>query len=259
MREKLLHNKKNISAPRVVVRPHVPWYRRLLIATIGLLLVAVLAYGMYVIGQETAQPAESVAADPVFEQILESNNCLEKYDSALCAQLAELVRQLQISNATRVDLVKQVKSLDEENERLREDLNLFQQMISGNEELPDVELIIHRFALEQGQLPGEYLYTLLLAQGSQRSQEFNGKLEFVVGLLQDGEEKFISLVDENASKEFPINFRFYHRLEKSFQIPADTVVKNLQVLIYENGSNEAVLTKTIQLSHKESEHVRKKT
>lgn len=256
----MLHNKKNINAPRVVIRPHVPWYRRLLIAAIGISLVALLAYGMYMVGQGAAQPASNVAAaDPVLEQILESNSCLEKYDSVLCSQLAELVRQLQISNATRADLVKQVKSLDEENERLREDLNLFQQMVSGNEELPGVELVIHRFTLEQGQLPGEYLYTLLLAQGSQRSKEFNGKLEFVVGLLQNGEEKFISLVDENASKEFPINFRFYHRLEKSFQIPADTVVKNLQVFIYENGLDEAVLTKTIQLSQKESGNVRKKT
>lgn len=257
----MLHNRQSINAPKLVVRPHVPWYRRLLMSFVGLLLIAVLAYGMYVIGQSTAQPASNimVTADPVLEQILESNSCLEKYDTTLCSQLAELVRQLQISNATRADLVKQVKSLDEENERLREDLTLFQQMISGNEESSNVELVIHRFSLEAGQLPGEYLYTLLLAQGGQRLKEFSGKLEFVVGLLQNGEEKFISLVDENASKEFPINFRFYHRLEKSFQIPADTVVKSLQVFIYENGSSKAVLTKTIQLPLKESEHVRKKT
>ena len=256
-----MHNRQSISASKLVVRPHVPWYRRLLMLFIGLLLVTLLAYGMYIIGQSTVQPVNNitVTADPVLEQILESNSCLEKYDTTLCAQLAELVRQLQISNATRVDLVKQVKSLDEENERLREDLTLFQQMISGNEESSNEELVIHRFSLETGQLPGEYLYTLLLAQGGQRSKEFGGKLEFVVGLFQNGEEKFISLVDENASKEFPINFRFYHRLEKSFQIPADTAVKSLQVLIYENGASKAMLTKIIQLPLKESEHVRKKT
>jgi len=242
----------------LIVRPHVPWYRRLLTAFVGLLLIGLLAYGMFVVGQNTIQPATAVTVDPVLEQILESNSCLEKYDATLCSQLAELVRQLQISNATRADLVKQVKTLDEENERLREDLSLFQQMISGNEE-SDVELVIHRFSMEAGQLPGEYLYTLLLAQGGQRSKEFKGKLEFVVGLLQNGEEKFISLVDENASKEFPINFRFYHRLEKSFQIPADTVVKSLQVLIYENSASQVALTKTIQLSQKAEGHVRKKT
>ncbi|MDL1865970.1 hypothetical protein FBR06_01710 [Betaproteobacteria bacterium PRO4] len=255
----MLHNRQNISAPRLVVRPHVPWYRRLLTAFVGLLLIGLLAYGMFIVGQNTVQPATAVTADPVLEQILESNSCLEKYDATLCAQLAELVRQLQISNATRADLVKQVKTLDEENDRLREDLSLFQQMISGNEESPDVELVIHRFSMEAGQLPGEYLYTLLLAQGGQRSKEFKGRLEFVVGLLQNGEEKFISLVDENASKEFPINFRFYHRLEKSFQIPADTVVKSLQVLVYENSASQSILTKTIQLSRKAEDHVRKKT
>lgn len=257
----MLYNKQSVNASRLVVRPHIPWYRRLLMICIGLSLITLLAYGMYVIGQGAVQPTGNgnVTTAPVLEQILESDSCLEKYDTTLCSQLAELVKQLQISNATRADLVKQAKSLSEENERLKEDLTLFQQMISGNEESSDVELVIHRFSLEAGQLPGEYLYTLLLAQGGQRSKEFGGKLEFVVGLLQNGEEKFISLVDENASKEFPINFRFYHRLEKSFQIPADTVVKNLQVLVYENGSSKAMLTKTIQLSRKESEHVRKKT
>lgn len=255
----MLYNKQSISAPKLVVRPHIPWYRRLLMVCIGLSLITLLAYGMYVIGQSTVQPVSNVTASPVLEQILESDSCLEKYDATLCLQLAELVKQLQISNATRADLVKQAKSLNEENERLREDLTLFQQMVSGNEESSNAELVIHRFSLEAGQLPGEYLYTLLLAQGGQRSKEFGGKLEFVVGLLQNGEEKFISLVDENASKEFPINFRFYHRLEKSFQIPADTVVKSLQVLVYESGSSKAMLTKTIQLSRKEPEHVRKKT
>jgi hypothetical protein len=245
----LLHSKPDLSALKMVVRPHVPWHRRVLIATIVLLLIALLAYGMYEAGRGSVRLGDvSDTPDPVLEQILESSNCLEKYDAALCSQIAELIRQLQISNATRIDLVKQVKSLDEENERLREDLALFQRLISGNEEPLDAELVIHRFTLEPGQLPGEYLYTLLLAQGGQHLKGFNGRLEFVVGLLQDGEKKLISLVDENASKGFPIDFRFYHRLEKSFQVPAETVVESLQVRIFENGVNKAILTKTIQLS-----------
>lgn len=233
----------------MVVRPYVPWHRRVLIAVIALLLVALLAFVMYEAGRASVRPSNvGHMADPALEQILESSSCLEKYDAALCTQIADLIRQLQISNATRIDLVKQVKSLDEENERLREDLALFQRFISGNEEPSDAELVIHRFTLEPGQLPGEYLYTLLLAQGGQRLKNFNGWLEFVVGLLQGGEKKFISLVDENASKGFPIDFRFYHRLEKSFQVPTETVVESLQVRIYENGVNKAILTKTIQLS-----------
>lgn len=75
----MLHNRQSISAPKLVVRPHVPWYRRLLMSFVGVLLIALLAYGMYVIGQSTAQPAGNitVTADPVLEQILESNSCLE--------------------------------------------------------------------------------------------------------------------------------------------------------------------------------------
>jgi hypothetical protein len=201
----LLRNGPDFSAPKMVVRPYIPWYRRLLTAIIGLGLIALLGYGMYEIGRNAIEPgSDNNTTDPALEQIFESSKCLEKYDAAFCSQVTELVRQLQISNATRIDLAKQVKSLDEENERLREDLALFQRLVSGNEESPDTELVIHRFTLEPGQLPGEYLYTLLLAQGGQRLKGFNGRLEFVVGLLQDGEKKLISLVDENASKGFPL-------------------------------------------------------
>jgi len=244
-----MRSKTNISAPVMVVKAHVPWYKRVLLTAIGLLLVALLAYGAYETGKGTGTVDSGNVAtnDPALEQILEASNCLKKYNEALCTQIADLVRQLQISNATRVDLAKQVKSLDEENERLREDLSLFQRLISGNDEAADAELVIHRFSLEPSQIPGEYLYTLLLAQGGKRLKNFIGSLEFAVELKQDDDKKLISLVDENASKGFPVNFRYYHRLEKSFQVPTETVVESLQVRIFENGESKPILTKTIQL------------
>ncbi len=244
-----MRSKTNISAPVMVVKAHVPWYKRVLLTAIGLLLVALLAYGAYETGKGTGTVDSGNVAtnDPALEQILEASNCLKKYNEALCTQIADLVRQLQISNATRVDLAKQVKSLDEENERLREDLSLFQRLISGNDEAADAELVIHRFSLEPSQIPGEYLYTLLLAQGGKRLKNFIGNLEFAVELKQDDDKKLISLVDENASKGFPVNFRYYHRLEKSFQVPTETVVESLQVRIFENGESKPILTKTIQL------------
>jgi len=246
-----MRSKTDISAPLMVVRAHVPWYKRVLFFAIGLLLVALLAYGAYEAGRGVGNKVDDgviAASDPALEQILEASNCLKKYNEALCTQIADLVRQLQISNATRVDLAKQVKALDEENERLREDLSLFQRLISGNDETADGELVIHRFSLEPSQIPGEYLYTLLLAQGGKRLKNFVGNLEFAVELKQDGEKKLISLVDENASKGFPVDFRYYHRLEKSFQVPTETVVENLQVRIFENGDSKPILTKTVQLS-----------
>ncbi|SCZ84426.1 DUF6776 family protein [Nitrosomonas mobilis] len=244
-----MRSKTDVSAPIMVVRAHVPWYKRVLFSVIGLLLVALLAYGAYEAGRGTDKVNDGSVAtnDPALEQILEASNCLEKYSETLCTQIADLVRQLQISNATRVDLAKQVKALDEENERLREDLSLFQRLISGNDEAADGELVIHRFSLEPSPIPGEYLYTLLLAQGGKRLKNFVGSLEFAVELKQDGEKKLISLVDENASKGFPVDFRYYHRLEKSFQVPTETVVESLQVRIFENGDSKPILTKTIQL------------
>ena len=45
-----------------------------------------------------------------------------------------------------------------------------------------------------------------------------------------------------------MNFRFYQRVEGTFRIDADAVVKSMQVRVFENGSNEPKLTQAVNAS-----------
>ena len=99
-------------------------------------------------------------------------------------------------------------------------------------------------------LPGEYRYRLLLTQTGQRSKDFQGNLQFVVNLQQDNKKVVMTLPAEGdpEAKGFKLNFRFYQRIEGTFRVAPNAVVKSMQVRVFENGSSEPKLTQTANAS-----------
>lgn len=53
--------------------------------------------------------------------------------------------------------------------------------------------------------------------------------------------------DKNAG-EYRLNFKFFQRIEGTFKIPPDAVVKSLQVRVFENGGNAPKLTQNVNIS-----------
>ena len=53
---------------------------------------------------------------------------------------------------------------------------------------------------------------------------------------------------DQEGKGFKLDFRFYQRVEGTFRVAAGTVVKSMQVRVFENGSKEAKLTQTANAS-----------
>lgn len=86
----------------------------------------------------------------------------------------------------------------------------------------------------------------MLTQTGQRSRDFRGSLQFVVNLQQDDKKVVMTLpgdADKN-SKAYQVNFRFYQRIEGTFHVGPDAVVKSLQVRLFEEGGREPKLTQT---------------
>ena len=153
-----------------------------------------------------------------------------------------------MERATYADLVKQMKALTEENAGLKEDLAFFQTLMpSGGKE---GGVAVNRFLVQNDALPGEYRYRLLLTQTGQRTKDFQGRLEFVVNLQQDSKKVVLTLPpeDDKDGKGYKLNFRFYQRVESTFRVPPDAVVKSMQVRVFENGSGEPRLTQTVNAS-----------
>ena len=50
--------------------------------------------------------------------------------------------------------------------------------------------------------------------------------------------------DDKDGRGFKLNFRFYQRIEGTFRVAPNAVVKSMQVRVFEEDSNEPSLTQT---------------
>ncbi len=168
--------------------------------------------------------------------------------AGLRSQLVAAERQMQIERATYGDLAKQVKTLSEENAALREDLAYFQSLMAAGGKEGSVS--INRFRVQPEALPGEYRYRLLLVQSGQRVKDFQGTLQFVLNLEQ-GDKKYVLTLpreEERNARDYQISFKFFQRVEGTFKVAPDAVVRSLQVRVFENGTVAPKLSQTVTIS-----------
>ena len=241
-----LKRKFGISAPKVAVRPQIPAYVRW--SAIGILAVLAvgLSWSMYDAGRKFAG-FDKNEVNYELERLSQTNIRLQRENDELRMKIASLDRQSQMDHVAREDIGKQVKVLETENIRLKEDLAFFQNLgsVPGKTEQ---RVSIGRLKLERGQLPGEYHYSLVLVQGGQRQKDFQGSLEFAVNFQQNGQKMVMPLASENPSKMLDVRFKFYQRVERSFRMPPDATVESMQVKVFENGIAQAKLMQTVNLS-----------
>lgn len=245
---KALKRKFGISAPRVAVRTHMPWYLRWL---------GITAIGGAIFGAGWA----AYDSDMKFAGFLrqrEAGSALARLGKTVENQRREILelhsrvtlaeRQLQIERATYGGLEKQVKSLAGENAALKEDLAFFQSLMPASGR--DGAITVNRFRLQPEAMPGEYSYRLLLVQTGRRAKEFQGRLQFVLNLQQNDRKLVLVLPQEQDpnAKEYQLDFRFFQRIEGNLKIPPDAVVKSIQVRVFENGSNAPKLTQSVSIS-----------
>lgn len=173
----------------------------------------------------------------------DAGTCRQTKKQKLCTQMGDLIHQLQISDTANENLAQQIKLLTNENNQLKEKMIFFQHLMSGNSKNG---ISIHQFSLKETTIPGNYRYALTLIQGGERPSDFKGTLRFQVKLLQNDQRKTIPLLNKHSKQDFPINFKFLHRLEESFQVPPDTVVESIQVQIHDINDKKTILTQAVQ-------------
>ena len=243
-----LKRKFSISAPRLSVRPFVPWYVRWAIALPFILIAAGLVWWAYDSGLEFAGFRRG-EAEQELTQLRDQVAALKTENARLYSRAASFERQAQIDHAASQETAKQLKSLNDENATLQEDLAFFQSLpLSGKHE---AELSIHRLRVEHDTLPGEYRYRLLLVQNAQqRTKEFQGSLQLLVNTQHNGKKDIMIFPPENSPEDaaYQLNFKYYQRIEHSFQLPPDTSIDSVQVRIFERGASEPRIKQNVNLS-----------
>ncbi len=242
---KRLRQRFGISAPRMTVQTHVAWYWRMLGLVLVLSFSFALAAWMYDAGRRFAGFDRS-EAEQELSQLRESAGRLTTEAAALRGSVNASESKLQIERTTQTQLAKQVKALEEENARLKEDLAFFENLIPS--EHRDKTLLINRFRVDAGALPGEFRYRLLLLQGGRPDKPFQGNLQLLVNLQQNGKDVIITLPEDGAAQSYKINFKYFQRVEGTFRVAPDAQIKSVRVRIFEAGSTQVRATQSFNLS-----------
>ncbi|HEU0233959.1 MAG TPA: DUF6776 family protein [Gallionella sp.] len=235
-----------ISAKRLAVRPHIPWYLRWSMTVPFVLAALGLAWWAYGSGLELAGFHRGEAQQEL-TKLREQAARLGMENTQLSSQVAQYERQIQIEQASSQEVSKQLKNLSDENGRLQEDLAFFQNLTAMRGKEGD--LGVHRLRLERDKMPGEYHLRMLLVQSGQRAKEFSGSYQLVATVLRNG-QRTTYLFPQGASgnAQFQLSFKYYQRVEQSIQLPQDAQLENIQVRIFEQGASEPKVRQSVSLS-----------
>jgi len=241
-----LRQRFGIAAPKVLVRTHVPWYLRWLGIAVLLALSATLAAWMYDAGRRFA----GFDRGEVEQELAAARAELGKIRGEL-ERLGAIANaadsKVSIERTAQQKLAQQARVLGEDNARLREELAIFESMLSS-ETASAAPLSVLRFKVEPDVLPGEFRYrVLLLVSGPRRGREFQGRLELLVNLTEDGRSVMIAVPGQGEpdSSTFRLAFKHFQRIGGTFRVNPKATVASVQVRVYEAGSAEPKVTQSV--------------
>jgi cell division protein FtsB len=250
MRFRRLERRFSISAQRLSVRPHVPWYIRWAIAIPIVVLLGALVWWAYDSGLEFAGFHRGQAAREL-DELRDNVQMLKEENSKLSSQAASFERQAQMEHSANLEIVNQIKALTDENVRLKENVTFFQNLPlaqGGNES----ELSILRLMIERDSLPGEYYCRLILVQSvKQRGQAFQGNMQLIVNAIKDGKKVVIQFPAENNAQDaaaYQLNFKYYQVIDRTFKVSPEISIESVQVRVYERGVREPKVIQSVGLS-----------
>ena len=154
---------------------------------------------------------------------------------------------MQIEKTAQTQLVKQLKAVEAENARLREDVSFFEGLAARG--ITEDKLAVSRFKVEHDAMPGEYRYRVLVTQGGTKDREFSGRLQFVVNMQLGGREIAVVIPEDKSDEAaYKLNFKRFFRAEGSFRVDPKATVRSVQVRVIESGATQPRATQNYVLS-----------
>jgi hypothetical protein len=235
-----------ISAPRLRVRAHLalPW--RMAVWAIGLGLVAAMIWWGFDLGRILAGFDRS-AAERERSQLMREVERLKSENDALQKRLVGLESELQIAKGAQGTLSRQALALQAENTQIKEDLVFLQRLVAdaGKEGAPSIQRI--QVSRESSDA---YRFRVLVVSGGNGGDEFDGKLQLQVSLVQDnGHRTLLTLPEDQPARNLPmtLSFKYYQAVEGSFSVPPGSQVKSVQARLFESGKAAPLATQTLNV------------
>ena len=234
MKLRLWRRRMSVSSPRMTIRTQTPWPMRVLIVAIASLAGAA---AMWFYGNGQFSP---VSPDNARAQLMEIKEQLDKVTverDRLSTTSNAAESQLNIERSAQKQLAAQVKTLEAENTRLKEDLAFFESLLPNA--TGPVGVSIRRLKIDQ-LAPNQLRYRLLIMQGGKGDRRFVGSLQLMVTTLQDGKSAMMTFPAIPADQDkFKLSFMHYQRVEGVLTLPEGAVTKQVQARVLENGQVRA--------------------
>jgi hypothetical protein len=244
-----LRQRFGIAAPRVAIHSQIPWYWRWVGIAMLLGVSAASFAWIYDAGRRFAGFDRSEVQDEltvVRRALDETRGELERVRAI--ANAAD--SRVSIERTAQQNLAKQIRTLEQENARLKEELATFESMLSSEARSNTQQLSVYRFKVEPDLLPGEYRYRLLLlTPTTRREREFHGRLELVVNLTEAGRSAIMSFPEpgDAGANAFKLGFKYFQRVEGTFRVSPKAKVESVQVRVYEGNSAQPRATHSVTL------------
>ena len=234
MRFRLLRRRLTISAPRMSVRSAMPWPLRWAVAAIMLGFCAAIALWAFEFGRDIAGLENGGQAD--MQQLRAQVEALktdldkahEQRDQA--QSIANTAGTLVAAEKASSETVNaQVKHLEAENRRLRDDLGFFEKLIPTD----STDAVAIRGLQAEAIDNGKIRWQVLVIQSKKNAPELVGKLEIMLTGLSNGKPWTGSV------STMPLKIMQYGRLEGSLDIPAQVTVKGLTAKVVDGSTVRA--------------------
>ena len=221
MRWKLLRRRLSISAPRMIVRSHLPWPLRWAVYALMLGFSAAIGLWAFEFGKDIAG-LDRGAQEELSRLRDELATTRSQRDKAQAiADTADSL--LKTERAAQERLVQQLKQVEADNLSLKGDLGFFERLLPATSGAG----VSVRGLQAESRAPGQLRYQLLVMNNGRGSGDFGGRYQLQLAGTLDGQPWTFTPPDG----EKPLRVRQYARVEGTVGFPQAAVVKTVQVKV----------------------------
>lgn len=225
MRWKLLRRRLSISAPRVIVRRHLPWPLRWALAAVVLGFCGAIGLWAFEFGKDIAGLDRQSKAELAQLRVDAADLRIQRDKAQSLADTADSL--LKAERAAQAKLTQQVRQLETDNQALKADLAFFERLLPSDA----AEGISIRSVQVTVAAPGQLRYQLLVMQSGKNLVDFKGRFELALIGTLDGRPWTLPA----AGGAHPLTIPRYARTEGLVEYPPGAVVKTVQVRIIDGG------------------------
>lgn len=245
MRLKLLRRRWSVAAPRMTVRTARPWWAKAALWFVVLGSAGALAAWTYDLGARFAGFDRSAAQSDA-KRLETTVADLRKERDTLLSAVNAASSDLSVERAAQDKLIDQVKALEAENAKLKQDLAFFERILPPSS-AQGISIRSFQVEREDAADGARLRYRVLVSQAAKATRDFVGQVQFVLVAVQDGRTETIEIParQEADDRAFALSFRMFQRLEGVLEIPTGVQVRSVQLRVLENGAIRAQQTAAI--------------